>query len=141
MAQFYKLKVKSIIRTTDDCVLIAFHVPEELKPIFNYTQGQYLTLKANINNEHVQRSYSLCSSPLDNEWQVGIKKVIGGRFSTYANEVLKVGDTLDALAPNGNFYVDVDPLKKRNYVCFAAGSGITPMVSIIKTQMLMATVM
>jgi len=88
-----------------------------------------------INGEDVRRSYSLCSSPLDKEWKVGIKKIEDGKFSTYANDILKVGDTLEVMPPSGKFYVEVDKEQQRNYVAFAAGSGITPMVSIIKTHL------
>lgn len=135
MAKFSKLRVSNIENTTDDCVLVSFDLPEDIRPAFAYKQGQYLTLKATIASESVQRSYSLCSSPLDNEWRVGIKKVPYGKFSTYANEVLKVGDVLEALPPSGNFYVDTNSEQQQNYVCFAAGSGITPMLSIIKTHL------
>ena len=136
MAKFHKLKVKEIYQSTEDCVLLTFEVPNDLRPDFTYKQGQYLTLRADIDGESVQRSYSLCSSPLDEEWQVGIKQVPYGKFSTYANQVLKVGETIEAMPPNGNFYVDVNKEAQKNYVCFAAGSGITPMLSIIKTHLL-----
>ena len=135
MSRFYTLKVSAIEKTTEDCVLVSFAVPSDLEDVFNYKQGQYLTLKAMINDESVQRSYSLCSSPLDAVWRVGIKKVPSGKFSSFANDVLKVGDTIEAMPPNGNFYIDVNKDKQRNYVCFAAGSGITPMLSIIKTHL------
>ncbi|MCL4165782.1 UNVERIFIED_CONTAM: hypothetical protein GTU68_019951, partial [Idotea baltica] len=97
--------------------------------------GQYLTLKHVINGEEVRRSYSLCSSPIDKEWKIGVKKIEGGRFSTFVNDVLKVGDELEVMKPDGSFYVDIDPSKKRNYAAFAAGSGITPTYSIIKTHL------
>lgn len=135
MSKFYKLTVEDIKETTDDCVLVSFRVPEDLKETFAYKQGQYLTLKQEINGESVQRSYSLCSSPLDNEWRIGIKQVPHGKFSTYANQELKVGDSLDAMPPNGRFFIPVDKEQQKNYVCFAAGSGITPMLSIIKTHL------
>jgi len=132
MAQFHQLQVTDIQQNTSDCVVVTFAVPAELQNAFDYKQGQYLTLRAKIDGESVQRSYSLCSSPLDKEWKVGIKQVPYGKFSTWANQVLKVGDTVESLAPNGNFYVDVDNEKQKSYVCFAAGSGITPMLSIIE---------
>ena len=135
MATFYKLQVKKIEKTTKDCVLVSFDLPQELEEIFDYKQGQYLTLKALINGEPVQRSYSLCSSPLDKELRVGIKAVPLGLFSTFANVQLKEGDVLESLAPSGKFYVDVEEQADKNYVCFAAGSGITPMYSIIKTHL------
>lgn len=135
MSRYNTIKVRDIRKTTDDCVLVSFIIPEDQVKSFSFKQGQYLTLRAEIEGETVQRSYSLCSSPLDKEWEVGIKKVPGGKFSTYANEKLKVGDELESLTPNGNFYVEVDDEKKKEYVCFAAGSGITPICSIIKTHL------
>jgi len=132
---FYSLKVSDIEKVTSDCSVISFQVPKELHSTFKYKQGQYLTLKSMINGEEVRRSYSLCSSPLDTEWKVGVKKIVGGRFSTFANDVLKVGDEVEVMPPDGKFFVEVDPNKKRQYVAFAAGSGITPINSIIKTHL------
>ncbi|MEM6964902.1 MAG: 2Fe-2S iron-sulfur cluster-binding protein [Bacteroidota bacterium] len=134
--KFYKIRVSDIEKTTADCSIISLDVLESLREQFHFKQGQYLTLQANINDEVVRRSYSLCSSPLDVEWKVGIKKIPDGKFSTYANEVLQVGDELEVMTPNGNFYVDVDQTQQKNYVAFAAGSGITPIFSIIKTHLL-----
>lgn len=133
--KFYSLKVRDIEKTTDDCSVISFEVPERLASDFQYKQGQYLTLKTMINGEDVRRSYSLCSSPLDNTWKVAVKKVYEGKFSTFANEQLQIGDTLDVMPPNGRFFVECDPTKAKNYVAFAAGSGITPILSIIKTHL------
>ncbi len=135
MALFYKLKVSEIKKTTEDCVLVTLEPSASDTEHFDFKQGQYLTLKQSIDGESVQRSYSLCSSPLDKELRVGIKQVPHGRFSTYANEILKTGDILESLPPNGKFYVNVDTEKQKSYVCFAAGSGITPMYSIIKTHL------
>jgi len=133
--QFHSLRVQSIEKTTDDCVIVSFEVPDNIKSDFDFKQGQYLTLKANINNEEVRRSYSLCSSPMDSEWRVAIKKIEDGRFSSYANDKLQVGDHLDVMTPEGNFYVPCSPDSSKNYVAFAAGSGITPIASIIKTHL------
>lgn len=133
--QFYPITLKDIRKTTSDCSVLSFNITEDLKETFKYKQGQYLTLKAEINGEEVRRSYSLCSSPLDGEWQVAVKKIEDGRFSTYANDVLKAGDVVDLMPPNGNFFVEVDPKASKKYVAFAAGSGITPMHSIIKTHL------
>lgn len=133
--QFYPIPLKEIRKTTADCSVLTFDVSDDLKEVFNYKQGQYLTLKADINGEEVRRSYSLCSCPLDGEWQVAVKKIEDGRFSTYANDVLKAGDVVEVMPPNGNFYTEVDKTKAKNYVAFAAGSGITPMHSIIKTHL------
>jgi len=135
MANFHKIAIKEIYKDTKDCSVVSFDIPEQLKAQFKYKQGQYLTLETIINNESVRRSYSLCSSPKDDEWKVAIKQIRGGIFSTYANTKLKPGDTLDIMAPSGEFYVEVNPKAKNNYIAFAAGSGITPMLSIIKTHL------
>jgi ring-1,2-phenylacetyl-CoA epoxidase subunit PaaE len=132
---FYPISVKAVEKTTTDCSIISFDIKEELKSLFQFKQGQYLTLKKDIKDEDVRRSYSLCSSPLDGEWKVAIKKVEDGRFSTYANEELKAGDVLEVMPPNGKFFVEVNPEQTKNYVAFAAGSGITPIISIIKTHL------
>lgn len=135
MSQFHTISIEDIEKTTSDCSVISFDIPSELKETFNFKQGQYLTLKADINGEEVRRSYSLCSSPLDNEWSVAVKKIENGKFSTFANEVLKKGDKLEVMPPNGNFFVKVDKTQAKNYIAFAAGSGITPILSIIKTHL------
>lgn len=135
MSKFFPLKIKQLEKTTEDCSVVTFQIPQDLEKEFAFTQGQYLTLKAHINGEEVRRSYSLCSSPVDDTWSVAIKKIEDGRFSTFANETLKAGDTLDVMPPNGRFYVKVDKEKQRNFVAFAAGSGITPILSIIKTHL------
>lgn len=132
-AQFHTLQIQEINKETEDCVSLTFKMPQELRSSFKYIQGQYLTLQANIFGEQVRRAYSLCSSPLDNEWQVAIKKVPQGTFSTFANDVLAVGDSLEVMPPLGKFYTDVDPKQKKHYLAFAAGSGITPILSILKT--------
>jgi ring-1,2-phenylacetyl-CoA epoxidase subunit PaaE len=106
-----------------------------LKQEFQYKQGQHLTLRAIIDNQDIRRSYSLCSSPLDNEWKVAVKKIEDGLFSTYANDVLKKGDTLEVLPPHGTFFTECTPTKSKNYIAFAAGSGITPILSIMKTHL------
>ncbi|MEO1259549.1 MAG: 1,2-phenylacetyl-CoA epoxidase subunit PaaE [Bacteroidota bacterium] len=133
--RFYPLTVKEIVKTTPDCALISFAVKDEWKDEFQYQQGQYLTLKATIEGEEVRRSYSLCSAPFDDIWRVGVKHVPGGKFSTFANETLKVGDTLEVMPPNGRFFVKTDAERQKNYAAFAAGSGITPVFSIIKTHL------
>lgn len=135
MELFHHLLVKNVRRTTADCSVIHLEVPRNLRDKFEYTHGQYLNFKANINGEDVRRSYSLCTSPLDNQWKVAIKQIKGGLFSTYANNELKSGDLLEVMKPSGNFYIETAPNKTRNYIAFAAGSGITPIVSIIKTHL------
>jgi ring-1,2-phenylacetyl-CoA epoxidase subunit PaaE len=135
MAQFYKLKIKDIYKETSDCSVITFDVPKELETQFVFRQGQHLTLKADIDGEDVRRSYSLCSSPIDNQWKVAVKQIPGGKFSTFVNENLKTGHTLEVMAPTGTFGVSVKPEEAKNYLFFAAGSGITPVLSMIKTHL------
>ncbi len=135
MTDFYPIQVSEIHKETKDCASITFDIPEELKDHFLYKQGQHLTLKASVNGEEVRRSYSLCSSPLESKWQVAIKRINGGVFSNYANDILKEGDVLELMPPTGSFFVEIDSSVAKNYVVFAAGSGITPILSIIKTHL------
>lgn len=133
---FYDITLSEVYKETDDTTVLAFAVPEELKETFAYRQGQFLTLKAMINGEDVRRSYSLCSSPLDNEWKVAVKEIYQGKFSTYVNRQLKTGDVLQVAVPSGDFGIECYSEEvAKNYVAFAAGSGITPMLSIIKTHL------
>jgi ring-1,2-phenylacetyl-CoA epoxidase subunit PaaE len=133
MSKFHKLKVIDVREETDDCKSIAFEVPKELQEEFKYLQGQHLTLKGIIGGEDVRRNYSLCSSPLENEWRVAVKKLPEGKFSTFANEQLRKGDYLEVMPPAGHFHTEIKAGNKKNYILFAAGSGITPMMSIMKT--------
>lgn len=133
MATFHPLLVKDIRRETADCVSVAFTVPASLQKDFSFTQGQYITLRTQLEGEEVRRSYSLCTSPLDQELRVAVKEVPGGRFSTFANQHLQVGDTLEVMFPEGRFFTSLDPNHQKHYVAFAAGSGITPVFSIMKT--------
>jgi ring-1,2-phenylacetyl-CoA epoxidase subunit PaaE len=135
MAKFHSIKVGDIYKETKDCSVVSFEIPEELKSDFQYHQGQHLTLKTTIEGKEERRSYSLCSSPTENKWQVAIKKINGGLFSSYVNENLKKGDTLEVMAPSGKFFRDADAAKAKSYIMFAAGSGITPILSIIKTHL------
>ena len=132
---FHPLQIKEIKKETADCVSISLLVPDELAPVYQYIQGQYLTLRTYINGEEVRRSYSICSSPLDNELRVAVKKVENGIFSTYANEQLQKGDTIDVMPPIGKFFTELSPDQTRQYVGFASGSGITPLLSIIITTL------
>ncbi len=133
--QFYSLKIKDIVKTTADCSVLSFEVPTNLEKEFSFRQGQHLTLKTNINGEEVRRSYSLCSSPMDGAWQVAVKQIEDGVFSGFVNEKLKIGDYLDVMNPHGNFFVETDSESEKQYVAFAAGSGITPILSILKTHL------
>ncbi|CAN5518848.1 phenylacetate-CoA oxygenase/reductase subunit PaaK [soil metagenome] len=130
---FEKVRVKKINRETLDCVSVTFDIPETLSERFAYKHGQHISMRTFINGEEVRRSYSLCSSPLDNEWKVAVKKVDGGVFSSFANDGLQVGDEIELMPPMGHFFCELDAAHKKSYVAFAAGSGITPVLSIIKT--------
>ena len=130
---FHKLTIKDIRKETDECVSIHFDIPDEVKEEFNFIPGQNITLKNYFDGEEIRRSYSICSSSFENELRVAVKKVPGGAFSTFANEQLKKGDILDVLPPTGNFYTNINPAQKQNYLFIAAGSGITPVISLIKT--------
>ena len=135
MIHFHSLKVRKVEKETEDCVSIEFEIPEDLKEAFQFKQGQNLTIKKVLNGEELRRSYSICTSPFDKKLKVAVKKADGGVFSTWANEELKKGDILDVLPPTGKFYTELNPSQKKNYVAFAAGSGITPILSIIKTTL------
>ncbi len=132
---FHRLRIKNINKETDQCVSVEFEIPESLSEGFKFKQGQSLTMRTMLDGEEVRRTYSLCSSPLDNTWTVAIKKVDGGVFSSFANENLRPGDELEVMEPVGKFYTELDPGNKKNYLAFAAGSGITPVISIIKTTL------
>ena len=135
MATFHKLKIKDIYKETDDTSVITFVVPSEILNEFKFRQGQHLTLKAEIDGKDTRRSYSLCSSPGDGVWKVAVKQILGGAFSTFVNEVLKTGDELEVMAPSGNFGVECRPSEEKNYLFFAAGSGITPVLSMVKAHL------
>jgi ring-1,2-phenylacetyl-CoA epoxidase subunit PaaE len=135
MAEFHKVQLQDIYKETDDTSVLTFAIPEELKSDFGFHQGQHLTLRQIINGEDLRRSYSLCSSPLENKWCVAVKQIPGGKFSTYVNKDLKKGEMLDIMPPSGTFGVDVRPDAEKNYLFFAAGSGITPVLSMIKTHL------
>ncbi|SDL09900.1 ring-1,2-phenylacetyl-CoA epoxidase subunit PaaE [Catalinimonas alkaloidigena] len=133
MSRFYPLTIKHIARETPDCLSLTLDVPPAWRDRFRFTQGQYLTFRRQVQGEELRRSYSLCSSPLDGEWKVAIKRVPQGRFSGEVVDSLQVGETLDVLPPQGKFYTPLQPERARHYVAFAAGSGITPVFSILKT--------
>jgi ring-1,2-phenylacetyl-CoA epoxidase subunit PaaE len=116
-------------------VSLRFEVPAELAEDYRFVQGQHLTLKARVGDEELRRSYSICAGVNDGELRVAIKKVAGGRFSTWANGGIQVGDVLEVMTPEGRFHTPLDPAQARHYVAFAAGSGITPILSLIKTTL------
>lgn len=126
---FHQLKVKAVKKETPDCVSVSFAVPAEVQELFAFKEGQNITIKKNINGEELRRSYSLCTAPHENELKVAIKKVEGGLFSAFANDVLAAGDVLEVMPPSGKFN---SKNAAGNYLAIAAGSGITPVISIIK---------
>lgn len=132
---FHKLQVKEVRQETADCVSIEFTVPPALQHDFVFEQGQNITIKKEIEGEEIRRSYSICSAPFENELRVAVKKVDGGKFSDYANSDLKAGDELDILPPTGKFNTKLKSENVKQYLAFAAGSGITPVISIIKTSL------
>ena len=132
---FHSVHVKEIKHETADCISVEFEIPESLKESFQFNPGQSLTMRTTINGREVRRTYSLCSSPLDKEWKVAIKRMEGGLFSTFANQALKAGDAIELMEPVGKFYPKLNSSNKKNYLAFAAGSGITPVISIIKTTL------
>jgi ring-1,2-phenylacetyl-CoA epoxidase subunit PaaE len=129
---FHALRVKSVRPETDEAVVVSFDVPAELAEQFRFSHGQHLTLKETIAGSEQRRSYSICAGAADGELRVGIRKVPGGVFSTWLNESLKVGDTLQVMTPEGRFFVPLDATRSRHYLGIAGGSGITPILSIMK---------
>lgn len=133
--RFYPLTVASVKPETKDAFSVVFQVPPELRDTFRFVQGQYVTLRAAIGGEEVRRSFSICSAVHDNLLRVGIKRTPGGIFSNWAAENLKPGSILEVMPPEGRFYVNLCPQQVKHYVAFALGSGITPVLSIIKTTL------
>jgi ring-1,2-phenylacetyl-CoA epoxidase subunit PaaE len=131
MTEFHKVHIQEIRPETADAVSVVFKIPENLKADFKFTAGQYLTLQTAINGEVIRRAYSICATPESGEIRVAIKKVTKGVFSTYATTELKVGDAIEIAAPEGRFLLSPDANK--NYIGFAAGSGITPILSMLKS--------
>ncbi len=134
MNAIYSLKILEVKKITEDAISIAFDVPDELHEIFNYKPGQYITLQFDLNGQQVRRSYSLCSSPVIEEpLRIVVKRVKDGLVSNHINDNLKIGDTVEVLPPDGHFFADVKKENYKTYYLFAAGSGITPIISILKT--------
>jgi len=131
--QFHQLQLADVRQETDTAVCLTFAVPENLRETFSFIQGQYLTLESDIGGESIRRSYSICSGVDDGKLQVAVKAIDGGVFSTYANSQLRAGDSLNVMPPQGNFYTQLNSENKKHYMCICAGSGITPMLSIIKS--------
>ncbi|MDM0043381.1 1,2-phenylacetyl-CoA epoxidase subunit PaaE [Variovorax dokdonensis] len=130
---FHPLRVRAVEPDTAEAVIVSFDVPPDLREVFGFTQGQYLTLRTDIDGQDLRRSYSICAGVDDGELRVGVRKVRGGVFSNWINEHLKPGHTIQVMAPQGRFFVPTDAAASRHYVGIAGGSGITPILSIMKT--------
>lgn len=135
MPRFHDLEVTDIHKTIRDAVVVTLKPVNGAAAEFDFTQGQYLTFRRDFDGQELRRSYSICAGKNDGVLQVGIKKVDGGAFSTWANEDLRVGDRLQAMPPMGNFFTALTPEADNSYLGFAGGSGITPVLSIIKTTL------
>lgn len=133
MPSFLKLIIKEVKRETTDAVSILFNVPEELKPDYKFIAGQYINLKLTLDNQEIRRAYSICSAPESGELRIAVKAVKNGLFSQFANTKLKAGDVLEVGQPEGKFTFEPDAERQKNYAAFVAGSGITPVLSIIKS--------
>ncbi len=132
---FHELAVTEVTSLTDDSVTVTFDVPPELEATFDYIPGQHVTVRKLLDGADVRRSYSICAPAGSGKLRVGIKKLPGGAFSTYATEQLKAGDVLEVMAPVGEFTIDIDPRMRRRAVAIAAGSGITPVLSLLSTSL------
>lgn len=130
---FHALTIRCIQAETADCISVELDVPESLREEFTYVPGQYLTFRTGMEGEEIRRSYSLCSAPHENKWTVAIKKIKDGKFSSYAHQQLKKGDRIDVMPPMGNFHPNPQSSNNKHYLAFAAGSGITPVLSILKS--------
>ncbi|WP_417681855.1 1,2-phenylacetyl-CoA epoxidase subunit PaaE [Roseibium sp.] len=135
MARFHDLEVVDVRKTIRDAVVVTLQPVNGAAAEFDFTQGQYLTFRRDFDGEELRRSYSICSGKDEGVLQVGIKRVDGGAFSTWANEDLKVGDTIQAMPPMGAFHTEIEPSAAKHYLGFAGGSGITPVLSILKTTL------
>ncbi|MEQ4625775.1 1,2-phenylacetyl-CoA epoxidase subunit PaaE [Providencia manganoxydans] len=135
MTVFHRLSIAAIERDTPDAVAVTFNVPDSLRKHYHYRPGQHLTLKALINGEDLRRCYSICSSPDENTLKIGVKAIYEGRFSNFINQQLNVGDSLDVMIPQGKFGYQPEANTRARYLAIAAGSGITPLLSIIKSTL------
>lgn len=135
MSQFHPLRVASCKSETRDALVVTFDVPDALRKAFRFVQGQHVTLRVMVNGEELRRSYSICSAPFENSLRIAIKRVPDGLFSAWAHENLRPGQIIDCMEPAGHFHVPLEPASARHHVAFAVGSGITPVLSIIKTTL------
>jgi ring-1,2-phenylacetyl-CoA epoxidase subunit PaaE len=132
---FYKLRVAEVVAETEEANSIRFEVPEGLEDVFRFKAGQHLSVRAEIKGEEIRRNYSLCVAPSEGQLKVTVKRIADGVFSNWIGDNLKAGDTLDVMTPHGSFTVDFNATAKRRYVAFAGGSGITPVMSLVKTAL------
>ncbi|MGH6950750.1 MAG: 1,2-phenylacetyl-CoA epoxidase subunit PaaE, partial [Vitreimonas sp.] len=132
---FHKLRVAEVKRETPDAVSVRFELPEELRAAFAFKAGQHLTFRREIGGEEIRRNYSVCVTPSEGVLKIGVKKIAGGVFSGWVNDELKAGDVVDVMAPHGSFCWNFDSSARREYVAFAGGSGITPVLSLMKTAL------
>jgi ring-1,2-phenylacetyl-CoA epoxidase subunit PaaE len=130
---FHPLKVAKVVPETAEANSIRFEIPPELRDAFGFKAGQHLTLRATIDGEEVRRNYSLCTAPADGDWMVTVKRIGGGIFSNWVGDQLKAGDVVEVMVPHGSFTTEFDPARSRHLVGIAGGSGITPVMSLIKT--------
>jgi len=132
---FHKLRVAEVKRETPDAVSVRFELPEDLRETFAFRAGQHLTFRRDIGGEEIRRNYSVCVAPSEGVLKIGVKKIAGGVFSRWVNDELKAGDIVEVMAPHGSFCWNFEPGARREYVAFAGGSGITPVLSLIKTAL------
>src|SRR5438874_2712139 len=130
---FHSLKVAEVVPETAEANSIRFEIPPELRDAFGFKAGQHLTLRATIDGEEVRRNYSLCTTPAERDWMVTVKRIGGGLFSNWVGDQLKAGDAVEVMVPHGSFTSEFDAVNKRHLVAIAGGSGITPVMSLIKT--------
>ena len=133
MADFYKLTIKEVKRETPDAISVVFNIPNELAPFYKFTAGQYVNLKLTLDGQEIRRAYSICSSPKSGELRISIKAIQNGFFSTFANKQLAVGNIIEVGTPEGRFTFEPNPSNQKTYGAFVAGSGITPVMSILQT--------
>jgi ring-1,2-phenylacetyl-CoA epoxidase subunit PaaE len=133
MSSFYKLQIKEVKKETSNAISVLFNVPNELKSAYQFVSGQYLNLKLTLDGNEIRRAYSICSSPNSGELRIAIKSVKNGHFSKFANDNLKVGDLLEVGVPEGKFTFEPNADRQKNYAAFVAGSGITPVMSILQS--------
>jgi ring-1,2-phenylacetyl-CoA epoxidase subunit PaaE len=134
-AAFYKLRISQVVRETAEAISVCFDVPDSLKSTFTFKPGQHVTLRADIDGEDIRRNYSLCVGPHEGKLKIAIKQISGGKFSNWAADTLKSGLPIDVMPPHGSFTVDFSKLNSRHYVGFAGGSGITPILALLKTAL------